>query len=311
MMDNLSKMQMRAIYANNDRQHNRMVQDKLKSLHRALLYSYQSVWIKKDGEEHYVRALINPDKVKFDYDEKIVSVEFDHGFKCGDTFEWQGTDTHWIILKQELTERAYFRGNIRRCQPLYIMNNETGEKEIIWMSIRGPVETKINTIQKGGIAADIPNMTLSFYVTYNERNRALFERYKRFEFDGRYWEVQAPDTISTPGIIEVTAEEDYECHGDEFLIEKIDPNPPTSSHNNAIIGDTFIKPLTTAVYNAQTNRGGAWTVSLPSENKDIQDVLEWRVENNTLTVCWISMVSGSFIIKYGDLEKTVIVESLF
>ena len=48
-MDNLNKMQLRAIYANNDRQHNRMVKDKLRSLHRALLYSYQSTWIKKDG----------------------------------------------------------------------------------------------------------------------------------------------------------------------------------------------------------------------------------------------------------------------
>jgi hypothetical protein len=45
---------------------------------------------------------MNPDKVKFDYDEKIVSVEYEHGFHPGDTFEWgKGTGSHWIILKTE------------------------------------------------------------------------------------------------------------------------------------------------------------------------------------------------------------------
>ena len=99
MMENLNLLKLRAKHANNDRQRDRMVQDKLRSLHRALLYSYQTAWIKKDGVEDaaYVRALINPDKVKFDYDEKIVSVEFAHGFSPGDTFEWKNTGTHWPV----------------------------------------------------------------------------------------------------------------------------------------------------------------------------------------------------------------------
>lgn len=313
-MDNLTRMQIRAMYANNDRQHNRMVKDKLRSLHRALLYSYQSAWIKKDGteEENYVRALINPDKVKFDYDEKIVSVDFEHGFKPGDTFEWRGTDTHWIILKQELTEVAYFRANVRRCQSLEVINEETGETDTVWMAIRGPIETKINTIQKAGIVADVPNMSLVFYVGYSERNRQLFERYKRFEFDGRFWQVQAPDTISTPGIIEVTAEEDFECHGDELLIALVDPNPEVNTKLDHISGDTFVKPLTTVVYKAETlNMTDTWSVRLPNENKDIKDVLTWEANGRELKIKWTAMVSGSFIIQYGSLEKTIVVESLF
>jgi hypothetical protein len=44
-MENLELMKMRAKALNNDRQIERMVRDKLKSLHRSLLYSYQSAWI--------------------------------------------------------------------------------------------------------------------------------------------------------------------------------------------------------------------------------------------------------------------------
>ena len=189
MMENLNLLKLRAKHANNDRQRDRMVQDKLRSLHRALLYSYQTAWIKKDGVEDaaYVRALINPDKVKFDYDEKIVSVEFAHGFSPGDTFEWKNTGTHWIILKQELTEVAYFRGNIRRCQELTVTDPETGEKVSMWAAVRGPVETKLNTIQKAGLVANVPNMTLQLYVSKNETNLRLFKRYVTFEFGGTYW----------------------------------------------------------------------------------------------------------------------------
>ena len=100
---------MRAHAADNDRQHNRMVFDKKRSMHRALLYSYQAAWIKKDTdpEAEWVRALMNPDKVKFDYDEKIVSVDWDYGFETGDTFEWGGgMGSHWIILKPEDKELA-------------------------------------------------------------------------------------------------------------------------------------------------------------------------------------------------------------
>jgi hypothetical protein len=103
----------------------RMVRDKRKSLDKATLYSYQAARIKKvQGKDltvswkdnaPLVRALINPDKNKFDYDNKLVSVGFEHGFEVGDVFEWERTNSYWLITLQDLDEIAYFRGEIRRC----------------------------------------------------------------------------------------------------------------------------------------------------------------------------------------------------
>lgn len=314
-MENLNLLKLRAKHANNDRQHDRMVKDKLRSLHRALLYSYQTAWIKKDGVEDadYVRALINPDKVKFDYDEKIVSVEYEHGFGPGDTFEWKNTGTHWIILKQEMTEVAYFRGNVRRCQELLITDPETGDKVSIWAAVRGPVETKLNTIQKAGLVANVPNMTLQLYIPKTEQNMRLFERYVTFEFGGRFWQIVAPDTISTPGIIEIPAVEDYECHHSDLLVEVVDPNPPVEEYEDTIEGETFVKPLEQSIYTVTSyNPNINWIVTLASDNKDVEDTVEWEIrEDGSIAVTWISMVSGSYVLKYGDLEKTIIVQSLF
>ena len=311
-MNNLELLKKGAALANNDRQFNRMVDAKRKSFHRALLYSYQTAWIKKDGAEDYVRALINPDKVKFDYDEKILSVDFKHGFEPGDSFEWKNTGTHWLVLRQELSELAYFRSNIRRCQQLEVTDPETGEKNTIWMAIRGPVETKINSIQKAGIVADVPNLSLVFYIKNTERNIKLFDRYSRFAFAGKYWEVQAPDIIGTPGIIEVTAEEDFECHHNELIVKKVDPNKEIVQGDPFIEGDTFVRPLITTVFTINGNiADGEWSVELPNSSKDIEDMLEWEVRDDGIHITWTAMISGSYNINCGELTKTVIVESLF
>lgn len=310
---NLLKSRYRAM--NNDRQHNRMIQDKLKTFHRVLLYSYQAGWIKKDEEgSEWVRALINPDRVKFDYDEKIVSVDYHAGFKCGDTFEWpRNSGTHWIILKQEMTELAYFRANIRRCLELTAVDPETGEQFSQWCAVRGPVETKINTIQKAGIVADVPNLTLDIYMVNTEQNRRTFERYCNFEFAGRFWKVQAPDSISTPGVLEIVAEEDYDCRHDDLLVEVKDPNPPIPKNTNYIIGESFVKPLDTMIFTPKTAvEGWKWSVTLPAENnKEIDDVLEYNIKNTSIEVTWYATFSGSYILHYGPLEKTVVAESLF
>ena len=306
-------MKMRAKALNNDRQIERMVRDKLKSLHRSLLYSYQSAWIQKVGSEEQNRALINPDKIKFDYDEKIVSIDPKWEYKPGDVFEWKNTGTYWLILKQELTEIAYFRGNCRRCQAVEVLNKETGETETYWMAIRGPVETKINTIQKSGIVADVPNLTINAYVTKNDKTVKYFDRYQRFAFAGRYWKVTAPDSISTPGILEFTAEEDYDCKHDDLIVEIVDPNLPVEEFVNNIIGETFIYPLSSMIYSTTYPINGAtWSVKLTNENKDVDDVLEYEIlDDGNIKITWTAMVSGSFEIHYGDLTRTIIVQSLF
>lgn len=315
MLENLELLKKRAMAANNDRQHNRMIMDKLRSLHRALLYSYQTAWIKKDGDPDamWVRALINPDRVKFDYDEKIVSTDFEHGFKPGDTFEWgKDTGSHWIILKPEDTEIAYLRANCRRCKYLVAIDPETHEEFGQWVAIRGPVETKINHIQKAGLVADVPNLTLQIYMADTEQNRRTFERYKRFEYDGRYWKVQAPDFISTPGVFDIQVEEDYECHNDEMFIRVEEPTEPIPDDVNEIIGDVNVKPLEPHWYRMKFDDEGEWEITLPAlKNKEVDDVIEYKIVANRIQITWTAMKSGSYIIKHGDIEKTVLVESLF
>ena len=110
-MSSLETLKTRIDYAGGANQEKRMNSDKLRSLKKALLYSYQAqTAILTDKREF--RCLINHDKLKEDYDDKIISIPYDDiclnaeqfkgktkenlqhiGMKVGDTFTWKETDT--------------------------------------------------------------------------------------------------------------------------------------------------------------------------------------------------------------------------
>ena len=214
-----------------------MIKDKRRSLDRAVWYSYQRAKvIKTDATDRTpVRALINPNKLKMDYDDKIISVGYEYNFAPGTVFEWVGTGTYWIVQLQDLTELAYFRGDIRRCRYEINWEDENG-KHKTYAAVRGPVETKVNFIQKHGISIDTPNLSLNLYLPLNEDTKNYFKRYSKFYLKGdeTCWRVETMDWISTPGILEIAAveyysnefEDDVENGVVDGLIEEIkDPNP--------------------------------------------------------------------------------------
>jgi hypothetical protein len=61
-------------------QQDRMIKDKKETLDRVLLYSYQGANVRKVGFENIDRALINPNSVKQDYDDKIISISYEYGY---------------------------------------------------------------------------------------------------------------------------------------------------------------------------------------------------------------------------------------
>ena len=299
-------------------QQNRMIKDKRRTLDRAVLYSYQGARIKKLGSENIVRALINPNKLKPDYDDKTLSVGFEHRFAPGDVFEWMNTGTYWLIYLQDLTELAYFHGDVRKCS-YQISWEQDGKIYSTYMAIRGPVETKINSIQKHGISIDTPNYSLSILLPANENTLKYFNRYSKFYLKGAQgeesnvcWRVEARDTISMPGVIELTAVEYYANETEDdiengivggLIVEPINPNP--GMIEDLFEGETFIRPKKEYTYTFIGNQSGSWSVDskLPVEIISMSD--------KSITIKWCTSYHGQFELKYGDYVKTVVAESLF
>lgn len=298
-------------------QQNRMIKDKRRSLDRALVYSYQGADVRKidSTSDDYVRALINPNKLKQDYDDKIISVGYEHHFECGDIFEWKGTETYWLIYLQDLTELAYFRGDIRKCSHQINWEDENG-KHSTYAAIRGPVETKINYIQKHGISVDTPNYSLNILLPKTADTLSYFQRYNKFYLANDElkvcWRIEAIDWLSMPGILEINAVEYYANEFEDNLENgtvgtlKTEPiNPNNSFIEDTITGETFIKPKKEYEYEYIGNLVGEWSVK---ENYPIQLIQDGK----KVKLRWLNTYSGQFDLIYANcFKKTIVVQSLF
>ena len=316
-VDGVDHQGTRARQAGGNLQQERMIKDKRRSLDSAVWFSYQAAEVVKTDAENRkpVRALINPNKLKQDYDDKIISIGYEYDFAPGTIFKWLGTNTYWIIYLQDLTELAYFRGDIRKCSYEIKWEDDNGELHQTYAAVRGPVETKINFIQKHGISVDSPNHSLNILMPKNEATLEYFQRYKKFYLQGddTCWRVEATDWISMPGILEVIAVE-YFANEDEDDIEAgivggliEETENPNEEQRDRILGETFIKVKKTYEYEFDGVLKANWKV-------DEKYPVKFEVDKNNskkITLKWDNSYSGQFELYYGNYVKTIVVESLF
>ena len=210
----------------------RLVEGKLRSMHAALENSYQAEWVifnKGTSHERKFKALINPDKLKDDYDKKIISIDFEAGAKVGDVFYWERTNTYWMITLQYYEEEAYFKGSIQRCDYQLDIN---GHK--YWIYLRGPVETTIQWRQKHQLNFNDLNYSLIIYIVKNEETVNFLKRHQVVTFDNHRWKVVATDIYSNSGYMQVYLDEYFDndleptqntidLEESKNIIDKVDP----------------------------------------------------------------------------------------
>ena len=203
------------------------------------------------SEQPLFRCLINHDKLKVDYEDKIISIPFEQppigsvdpietNFHNGTVFKWvHGNnedwtpDTYWIVYMQYSEETAYFRAEIRKADEqieIITVDEQGNEKSVSyrgWMT--GPNETSVLWNTKRGVSWNDMNYTKLLYITKDENTLAFFQRFDRIIINGKPWQVQAyNESYSTSktkgentGIIRVALKETY-TNSNQFVKEKIE-----------------------------------------------------------------------------------------
>lgn len=304
-------------------QEGRMQQRKLETLKKALIYSYQGATAKlSDGREF--RCLINPDKLKENFDDKIISIPFkdiclnaeqigktsegqvEIGMKAGDVFEWKETGTHWLVYLQRLEEDAYFRAEIRRCQYEIQVGEDTYK-----VYVRGPGGADISWYTKQtGISWNDLNYDAVMYITKDEKTIDAFQRFDIIEIAGKPWEIQMVDRLTTEGIITINLKEYYQNSIKEEAEEKLQEIEGQKPNiESLIIGDKTVYPYDEKIYSITAEiSGGKWYIS----NKKAV-ILEQNEQTVKLAIVWGK--SGSFDILYkregfDDIVLPIEIESL-
>ena len=303
-------MRTRINYVGGKNQQGRMNSDKAATLRKALLYSYQAATaVLSDNREF--RCLINPDKLKNDYDDKIISIPFEDiclnskrlgktninrqviGMKAGDVFEWKENNSYWIVYLQRLEETAYFRAEIRRCRYEIDIN---GKKYKVYT--RGPIEQTIDYYKVGSGVFNRMNYTLMLTITKDEYTDDFFHRFTKIKFLGKNYEVQAIDGISTEGIIDIYLKEYFsnsildEIQEEEKDTPIIDPLPEGSPE---ILGESEVYPYDVKEFTIKNLTDGQWAVN---SNK----VIILNKSESKVTIKIITGRSGKFILSYNDIN---------
>ena len=289
MSDNLN---IRLNYLGGKKAEDRMITDKLRTLKKALLYSYQAATaVLEDGREF--RCLINPDKLKNDYDNKILSIPYydiclnsefldiptslaeePTNLHVGDIFTWKETGTDWLIYLQYLEEDAYFRAEIRQCGGIVDINGHQYKAYI-----RGPVETTIKWNQKKGINWNTINYSKVAYIKEDDITANL-KRFDIVKVDGKNFEVQVVNRDTASNGIMVVYLSEYYTNSIEEQFKEAEPEigeKPVA----AIQGEIIVNPYERYTYTIESD-GGEWTVS----NKKA------RIIKSTDTAVLLEIVSG-------------------
>ena len=313
-MNSLDLMQARLRARGGVTQQDRMIKDKRETLDRVVWYSYQGADVRKLDSETVERALINPNTVKQDYDDKTISIGYEYEYKPGTIFDWVRTGTKWLIYLQDLTELAYFKGDIRKCSYQISWKDESGNKHSTYAAVTGPSEKKIDTTIKEGVSLDTPNHSLTIMLPATVEVLTYFKRYSKFyiqplkEGDSPIcWRVEATDTISMPGILEITAYEYYineqTDNVEEGMVDAWGEEIP-KPQDTTIEGDIFIKPKKPYTYKYTGEENAEWIF-------DSRLPIETHINDKEITIKWTTTYTGQFVLQYGTQEKTIVVESLF
>ena len=313
-MNSLDLMQARLRARGGVAQQDRMIKDKRETLDRVVWYSYQGADVRKLDSETVERALINPNTVKQDYDDKTISIGYEYEYKPGTIFDWVRTGTKWLIYLQDLTELAYFKGDIRKCSYQINWKDESGNTHLTYAAVTGPSEKKIDTTIKEGMSLDIPNHSLTIMLPATVEVLTHFKRYSKFyiqplkEGDSPIcWRVEATDTISMPGILEITAYEYYineqTDNVEEGMVDAWGEEIP-EPQDATIGGEIFIRPKKSYIYKYIGEEVANWSF-------DNRLPIEAKINDKEITIKWTTTYTGQFVLQYGTQEKTIVVESLF
>ena len=289
----LESLRTRLQYYGGSNQQQRMIKDKLRSLKKALLYSYQAATaILPDGREF--RCLINPDKNKPDYDNKIISIPFrdiclnkrrigktsegqeETKIKTGDTFVWKENNSHWLIFLQNLSEKAYFRSQIRRCDSEIKINDKS-----YWVYIRGPLETTLDWRQEIREVRNSLNYSIVMYITADENTNSFFQRFALFKVSDprdnkeKTWQVSVVNPYYGDGIIQVCADEYYE-NSIQQAVEKENLEKEKQNENSVDLTSAYIdgpKEIQTYSMNKYVIKnisGGSWYINWFGQEINLQ-----------------------------------------
>lgn len=338
-MSALDNMRKRLDYNGGVNQQSRMISDKLHSLKKASLYSYQGATIIIDNPDYdeksneglgglqslKFRGLMNPDKLSYEADKKILSIPFrdiclnaprvgktsegivDIPISCGDTFEWEETKTRWLVTVRYVEELAYFRADVRKCYPFPL--NIDGKD--YWFSNVGQEQQTLEWYKKNRDVLNKLNYTRALYFKRNDSTLDYFKRFKIVKLPNikgelKPWEVQAVEPNIIDDLIVVFVKEYFNNEFEEVSAEE----QAKIQENHELLEDTVVYIYEKISFKTDYIEGAAWTIENIT-NQNLRFDID-AIKDGDFSIVYIQLYgqTGEFDICYNNkVMKHIVVKS--
>lgn len=177
-----------------------LIKNKVKTFNRALLRSYNSEEVEKNGQRF--QALVTGIPTTPKIGKKFFATLLDNNCETGDEIFWGRANSHWIITEHDETEAAVFQGTIEKA--LYNLSWRdpiTGEIYFARACAKGPDETTISDGVKHSIFFD--EFTDSLYLIVSSKNKGteLLDDYFEIMVDGSKWRIEVVDNKTRENLL--------------------------------------------------------------------------------------------------------------
>lgn len=156
-----------------------------------------------DEEKTKYLALINQGEK-----ELLLSAPLELNLKVGSFIKWLREDAVCLVTKQYITEKSYFKADIKKANFLIKWEDDKDNVYESWAVVTGPPETRFKSEQESTFYMDRANDSIDVWLPQNKNTETL-RRYKKLIIKGKAWTINIVDDITSDRLLKLNCVESY------------------------------------------------------------------------------------------------------
>lgn len=138
----------------------------------------------------------------------ILSAPNELNLEVGKYFKWFRTNKIYLITNQYLTEKSYFKADVKECNFLLKWEDDRDNLYEFYAVVSGPPETRFKSEQESDFYMDRANDSIDVWLPQCAETAHL-KRYSRIIIKDRAWTINIKDDITTSAIVKLNCVENY------------------------------------------------------------------------------------------------------
>jgi len=183
----------------------------------------EEVQIVEDITNQRRLALITQEKdPMWNEDIKRIALPFATVVDVGNTVDWIRTGYKYLIMTQDLTQKAYFSGTMHQCN--FLLKWKDGSTIYSqYVVVNGPSEKDDGYVKRQNITIDEVDSKISIFIGKTTGTDVL-KRYNRIILNGKSWEIVVINDMENSNILQISFKENFINNDIDDLVNDVADN---------------------------------------------------------------------------------------